>query len=262
MEMVASIVNASIFTDGNYILDLCVLFSILLTYSYYTTRQGRSHTTHQGRSHRVSTAPYHETSIDRNERQELVNNALVVKHVIKKPKEENDVGKTGKDEESIEEQERGQIPENEDSKSTSWQRSTSKVEVDEAMSSKYRRKKSNLIISETDRGESICAICINEYKEQEEICWSHNPDCEHCFHHKCIEMWLAWHDECPCCRNSYLESGNVERALAQQGRDFLENNSISSRYISRGDWAWYDIALDYSGAVRDEGNSQINHDEV
>jgi hypothetical protein len=228
------------------------LFSILLTYSCYTT--------HRGRPRRVSTAPYHETSIlDRNERQELVNNALVVKHVIKKPKEENDVDNTEK--EYIEEQ-GGHIPENEDSKSSSWKRSTSKVEVDEAMNSKYRRKKSNLIISETDRGESICAICLNEYKEQEEICWSQNPDCGHCFHHKCIEMWLARHDECPCCRNSYLVSGDVlEQGLAQQGRDILENGS-SSRDVPQGDWTWYDIALDYSGAVRDEDNSQVNQDEV
>ena len=226
------------------------LFSTLLAYSCYTT--------HRDHPRRVSTAPYHETSaIDRNERQELVNKALVVKHVIKSPKEEYNVENTGK--ESIEEQ-GGHIAEDEDSKSTSWKRSTSKMEVDEAMSGKYRRKKSNLIISEADR-ESICAICLNEYKEQEEICWSQNPGCEHCFHHKCIKMWLARHNECPCCRNSYLVSGDVEEAWAQQGRDFLENNS-SSRDIPRGDTAWYDIALDYSGAVRDEGNSQINHDEV
>jgi hypothetical protein len=180
----------------------------------------------------------------------------VVKHVIKNPKEEsNTVDNTEK--ESIEEQ-GGQLPENEDSKSSSaWKRSTSKVEAEEAMSRKYRRKKSNLIISESDRGESICAICLNEYKEQEEICWSQNPDCEHCFHHKCIEIWLARHDECPCCRNSYLVSGDVEPGdveqalLAQQGRDILENSS-SSRDIPLGDQLlWYDIALDYSGALRD-----------
>ena len=52
-------------------------------YSCYTT-----HGDHPGRA---STARCHETSIvDRNERQELVNNALEVKHVIKSSKEEID----------------------------------------------------------------------------------------------------------------------------------------------------------------------------
>ena len=50
----------------------------------------------------------------------------------------------------------------------------------------------------------ICPICINEYDDGDEICWSQNPDCNHFFHCECISEWLLRHDECPCCRSNFL----------------------------------------------------------
>lgn len=49
-----------------------------------------------------------------------------------------------------------------------------------------------------------CAICLTEYKEGDDICWSHNRRCPHSFHRECVMEWLIRHDECPCCRHNYL----------------------------------------------------------
>jgi len=49
-----------------------------------------------------------------------------------------------------------------------------------------------------------CAICLVDYQDGDEICWSHNLSCNHAFHHNCIIEWLLSHDECPCCRHNYL----------------------------------------------------------
>ena len=74
-------------------------------------------------------------------------------------------------------------------------------------------RKSNLILiehSDDDDGRQeggerpSCTICLKQYEINEEICWSHNPDCNHFFHRGCIEEWLLRHNECPCCRNNYM----------------------------------------------------------
>lgn len=82
-----------------------------------------------------------------------------------------------------------------------------------------RRLKSNLIISDPDDLEAardstrepwICAICLTPYEIGDEICWSQNPECNHVFHHGCIEHWLYNHEECPMCRSIYISLGYDE----------------------------------------------------
>lgn len=52
--------------------------------------------------------------------------------------------------------------------------------------------------------QAACAICMEEYREGDEICWSHNERCLHAFHRECIIEWLIRHDDCPCCRHNFL----------------------------------------------------------
>lgn len=50
----------------------------------------------------------------------------------------------------------------------------------------------------------ICTICCEEYEVGEDIAWSNNDECCHCFHTDCIVVWLMHdNDECPICRNQY-----------------------------------------------------------
>ena len=51
---------------------------------------------------------------------------------------------------------------------------------------------------------SICPICIESYKSNEEIAWSSNDECPHAFHLDCIIQWLMENNDCPMCRKRYL----------------------------------------------------------
>ncbi|KAL9233837.1 hypothetical protein vseg_008782 [Gypsophila vaccaria] len=45
-----------------------------------------------------------------------------------------------------------------------------------------------------------CCICLSDYKPKEIVrCM---PQCNHCFHVKCIDQWLKVGPTCPLCRNS------------------------------------------------------------
>ncbi|KAI5076965.1 hypothetical protein GOP47_0009030 [Adiantum capillus-veneris] len=43
-----------------------------------------------------------------------------------------------------------------------------------------------------------CSICLSEFVDGEDV--KLLPVCSHCFHVKCIDMWLFSHTTCPICR--------------------------------------------------------------
>ena len=72
-----------------------------------------------------------------------------------------------------------------------------------------------------------CAICLNDFHDGEEICWSQNIECGHVFHHLCIKQWVLRHDDCPCCRNNFLLDSEVKRRLCRrQHQVLLDGNGI------------------------------------
>ena len=58
--------------------------------------------------------------------------------------------------------------------------------------------------SATSGGKLVCSICLEAFAAGEEVSWSRNKECTHCYHQECISQWLIKHDECPVCRNDYL----------------------------------------------------------
>ncbi|KAK1270179.1 E3 ubiquitin-protein ligase [Acorus gramineus] len=46
--------------------------------------------------------------------------------------------------------------------------------------------------------EAMCAVCLSEFKDGEEVRLL--PECLHCYHVECIDMWLSSHSNCPLCR--------------------------------------------------------------
>jgi len=52
-----------------------------------------------------------------------------------------------------------------------------------------------------------CPICLEGYTAGQEICWSRNDKCVHSYHLHCMQAWLMKSDDCPLCRENYLNSG-------------------------------------------------------
>lgn len=53
-----------------------------------------------------------------------------------------------------------------------------------------------------------CAICYLRYAQGDNIVWSSNPQCRHCYHERCIFEWMipgeVRHHTCPCCRQFFV----------------------------------------------------------
>jgi hypothetical protein len=49
-----------------------------------------------------------------------------------------------------------------------------------------------------------CAICLDRFKDGEDICSAQNKECPHEFHLECLFPWLLKSQDCPCCRRDYL----------------------------------------------------------
>lgn len=88
--------------------------------------------------------------------------------------------------------------------------------------------------TESNEGGSdrVCAICLAEYEDGEEISWSHNRHCKHFFHRSCIAEWLLFHDQCPCCRLDFLSFNDEED---EQGRPVPVSAPFRFNYDSDDD---------------------------
>ena len=96
-----------------------------------------------------------------------------------------------------------------------------------------------------------CAICLADYEDGDEICWSHNDKCPHMFHRSCIQEWLLTHEECPCCRQDFLCLWGDED---YEGRTMLMHNP-NNNVPPALDWA-----TDLAAVIRQQilhGNQQL-----
>ena len=59
-----------------------------------------------------------------------------------------------------------------------------------------------------------CSICLEPYREGDDICWSQNEKCAHVYHLDCIVDWLMNSNECPLCRADYLKEEDSSGSLS------------------------------------------------
>ncbi|KAG8390175.1 hypothetical protein BUALT_Bualt01G0056100 [Buddleja alternifolia] len=53
-----------------------------------------------------------------------------------------------------------------------------------------------------------CPICLGDFYDGEKI--RVLPKCRHCFHVRCVDVWLASHSSCPTCRRSVAVEEGAE----------------------------------------------------
>ncbi|KAK8716315.1 hypothetical protein V6N13_043630 [Hibiscus sabdariffa] len=55
--------------------------------------------------------------------------------------------------------------------------------------------------------DAACVICLSEFAAGE--CLRILPKCNHGFHTRCIDTWLASHSSCPTCRHCLIETNMI-----------------------------------------------------
>jgi hypothetical protein len=59
-------------------------------------------------------------------------------------------------------------------------------------------------LGHNENNENICSICLDTFRVGDEVSWSKDLRCHHCFHSDCLIAWLMKRGECPVCRSSFL----------------------------------------------------------
>ena len=80
-----------------------------------------------------------------------------------------------------------------------------------------------------------CAICLEPYRENDDISYSKYQNCNHAFHTRCIASWLKdkFRNDCPCCRGPYLQSKpkedknvSAENVASIDGAEFTVSDGV------------------------------------
>ncbi|KAL2501079.1 RING-H2 finger protein ATL52 [Forsythia ovata] len=66
-----------------------------------------------------------------------------------------------------------------------------------------------------------CSVCLSMFEEGEEI--RQLPNCNHCFHSPCIDMWLYSHLDCPLCRSPVEPPVLRWCSVTEQSENSLDN---------------------------------------
>ncbi len=59
-------------------------------------------------------------------------------------------------------------------------------------------------IESQSKAENLCSICLEPFMPGDEVAWSKDLNCNHCFHSDCLMPWLMQHEDCPVCRTALL----------------------------------------------------------
>lgn len=94
------------------------------------------------------------------------------------------------------------------------------VEQQDSESSGASNDKSEVLLPANE----VCGICLDEYKEGDEIAFSRSPTCRHLFHASCLQDWLSTRERdmqvCPVCRESYhIDSSSDEDQDEREQRE-------------------------------------------
>ncbi|KAF8401866.1 hypothetical protein HHK36_012813 [Tetracentron sinense] len=109
---------------------------------------------------------------------------------------------------------------------------------------------------EDRRSSYECAVCLNEFQEEEKL--RVLPNCTHAFHIDCIDIWLQNNANCPLCRSSISSTARFPNDLIVAPRSSPQDLQPFNENLIAGDEDYVVIELrEESGGdrQRERGNS-------
>ncbi|PKU67874.1 E3 ubiquitin-protein ligase [Dendrobium catenatum] len=93
---------------------------------------------------------------------------------------------------------------------------------------------------EKGKGHQMCAVCLSKFDDGEDI--KVLPECKHCFHVQCIDLWLKSHSSCPLCRVK-------TKTVTEKNKEKVKGASPAGNCAEKGggwtaSWFWWTVAED------------------
>ncbi len=82
----------------------------------------------------------------------------------------------------------------------------------------------------SNNDENVCTVCLSGFEPGDELAWSKDLRCNHCFHAECLTPWLLKHEECPYCRTPMLENDDflfVQECTGSDGGKMQSNQNVN-----------------------------------
>ncbi len=120
--------------------------------------------------------------------------------------------------------EKGNNTEEEDTTSVTTEGTEGSIARSSASSTSDEEMGVQMETSDMDSGtnstdtENLCSVCLEPFLEGEEVAWSRQLTCNHCFHSSCLITWLMKHEDCPVCRAIFMNMNDFEDTTTCGGR--------------------------------------------
>ena len=76
------------------------------------------------------------------------------------------------------------------------------------------------LTDDNPKNDPCCAICLEKFRNHDEISFSHDSLCPHEYHIGCIVEWLLKHSNCPYCRRCYIPVPAAVKTSSMETAEF------------------------------------------
>ena len=103
-----------------------------------------------------------------------------------------------------------------------------------------------------NNAENLCSVCLEPFLPGDEVAWSKDLKCQHCFHFDCLNPWLMKHGDCPVCRTEFLSK-----------KDFMTSSRIVDDTISSDEAQAQDsIDEETGGDIESSSSFEIRNGQI
>jgi hypothetical protein len=101
-----------------------------------------------------------------------------------------------------------------------------------------------------------CAVCLCELEENEKVRLL--PNCRHCFHVDCIDMWFLSHSTCPICRTSAQPEQPV---LAHSTCPLCRTRTFAEPVLESARLQQVSVTIQIPGPIASESHDDLNSEQ-